>query len=207
MYLDWTGGTDICLDSEPTLAADDSGTNCRLVIIAGVTEVWQLVSSNHVDDPPNGWIRPLDYSDGTNQKVWMRTACFGTGSGGGQRFIQVVVQQDTPAYSIVTSTGLIANSGNLAHYGRVVGMTEIGVLNGTVVNVIDDLDVTNNAWAWSPGTYLYLNGSTISATPPSSGFSQRVATASNANIIIMGPTNANASRIGSRNSSIVSRRA
>jgi len=109
----------------------------------------------------------------------------GGGGGGGPDTLDVQVAQDTPAYSLVTANGLLADSANIAHYGKVIGMTPIFVANGQIAQLLDDDEVTNGAWAWSPGTKLFLNGTVISATPPSSGFSQMVAVARNANIIIV----------------------
>lgn len=102
------------------------------------------------------------------------------------RFVQVVVLQDTPAYSILTTSGFIADSSNMVYFGRVLGMVETFYPNGSMANVITDLDITNNTWSWSPNSRLYLNGTSISASPPVTGFSQRVAVAINANIISMG---------------------
>lgn len=84
IYLDRTGGTDVDLDNEPTMGADDSGTNCRIVALNNTTaEIWQLIASTHVHDPTNGWVRPLDYDNDINPKVWKRLFAFSTGSGGG----------------------------------------------------------------------------------------------------------------------------
>lgn len=84
IYLHRTGGTSVDLDSEPTFSADTGGTNCRIVAIDNNTaEVWQLIASDHANDPVNGWVRPLDYGTGLNEKVWKRLLCFSTGGGGG----------------------------------------------------------------------------------------------------------------------------
>src|SRR6266481_5997531 len=129
------------------------------------------VSSNNVGSGG----KPLDFSGVTVS---------GVGGGGGGTF-DIQVAQDTAAYSLVTITGLIANSSTTAHYGKVVGMATQFVANGQIAHLVDDAEVTNGAWAWSPGTKLFLNGTSISATPPSSGFSQMVAAARSATTIVV----------------------
>jgi hypothetical protein len=88
IYLGRTGGTETDLDSEPTTSAT-TDTNCRLVALNNNTaEIWQLVVGTHPNDPNNGWVRPLDYGDSINEKVWKRLFCFGTGgTGGGIDFV------------------------------------------------------------------------------------------------------------------------
>lgn len=84
IYTGWVGGAQTDLDSEPTFGADDGGTNVRIVAINNTTaEVWQLMPGDEATDPPNGWIRPLDWQLSLNEKVWHRLLCFGTGGGTG----------------------------------------------------------------------------------------------------------------------------
>lgn len=90
-----------------------------------------------------------------------------------------------PAFSLATANGEVANSANLSHFNKVIGMVIEDVADGEIGFATVDGEVTNNAWAWSPGSKLFLNGTTISLTAPSTGFSQLVAVARNANIIIM----------------------
>jgi hypothetical protein len=89
IYLGRTGGSTTDLDSERTYGADTSGTNCRIVALNNsIAEVWQLMAGTQPSDPTNGWVRPLDFGLSTNEKVWHRLFCFGTGgSGGGINFV------------------------------------------------------------------------------------------------------------------------
>jgi hypothetical protein len=59
------------------------------------------------------------------------------------------------------------------------------VSSGAIATAMVDDEVVNLAWGWSPGSKLFLNGTTISVSPPTVGFSQMVAVARNANTIIM----------------------
>jgi hypothetical protein len=90
-----------------------------------------------------------------------------------------------PAFSLATAEGEVADSTDLAHFNKVIGMVIEDVPNGFVGNATVDSEVTNPAWAWSPGSKLFLNGIAISLTPPITGFSQMVAVARNSQTIIM----------------------
>lgn len=99
--------------------------------------------------------------------------------------IEFLATEDIPAFSLATAHGKIADSNNLLHFNKVIGMTIIDIANGAIGYATVDGEITNLSWAWSPGSKFFLNGTTISLTAPSSGFSQMVAIARNPNIIIM----------------------
>jgi|SRR5215475_562648 len=87
IYLNTVGGTRTDLDSEPTTGSPDDGTELRFVVSGNLTLIpYQLVASNHAHAPPD-WIRPLDYSDTNNAKVWKRIQCYGAGGAGGVALI------------------------------------------------------------------------------------------------------------------------
>jgi len=98
---------------------------------------------------------------------------------------QAVAAVNLSAFDIVTVDGFKADSGTPAHYGKVVGITRSAVSTGFVADVIYYGEVTNGSWSWTAGQKLFLNGSTLSTTPPSSGFIQMVAIAKNNNTIVM----------------------
>jgi len=106
-------------------------------------------------------------------------------SSGGLETIDVVAAEDLPAFTMVTVNGNIADSSNVTHYGKVVGITLASVVSGSLAGLIDDEEVTNLSWSWVAGQKLFLNGTALSITPPSSGFCQMVAVARNNNTIIM----------------------
>lgn len=93
--------------------------------------------------------------------------------------------EDIPAFSLATAHGKLADSNNVLHFGKVIGMVVEDVLTGFVGSATVDGEVTNPLWAWAPGNKFYLNGTIISLTPASVGFSQMVAVARNAQTIIM----------------------
>lgn len=90
-----------------------------------------------------------------------------------------------PAFSVVTSNGRVADSDDLTHFNRVIGMTIEEVPNGFVGWATVDGEVTNPVWDWAPQSKLFLNGSVLSVASPLIGFSQMVAIARNADTIIM----------------------
>lgn len=90
-----------------------------------------------------------------------------------------------PAFSLATATGEVADSNELNHRNRIIGMVMEDVANGFVGQANVDGEVTNPAWVWSPGTNLFLNGTIISVTAPTVGFSQLVAVARTSDTIIM----------------------
>jgi hypothetical protein len=84
IYTGLTGGGILNLDGEPTYPLTTDGTVARFVIESEtVVSLWQLVASTHVDDPTNGWKRPLDYEATENAKVWKRIQFYSAGGGGG----------------------------------------------------------------------------------------------------------------------------
>ena len=99
--------------------------------------------------------------------------------------IEVVAAAHLPAFTMVTATGERADSGNPAHYGKVVGITQVEVLSGFIATLVTDTEVTNPSWSWSPGDVLFLNGTSISTTPPASGFIQIIGVARTATTIIV----------------------
>ena len=148
IYLNRTGGTDTDLDGERTQGADTSGQNCRLVALFNNTaEIWQLIASDHVDDPNNGWVRPLDYALGYNEKVWKRLFCFSTGGGGGSFSL---VFNETPSGAI---------NGSNQIFQTVQPFTQLAVfLNGLRQRAPQDYTISNI------NTFIMVNAPPIGDT-------------------------------------------
>lgn len=89
-----------------------------------------------------------------------------------------------PAYSIVTSRGEVADSTDIFDYDRVIGISPLAVGNGFIGQAVADGEVTNPSWSWSPNDKLFLNGTSISTTPPASGFCQLLGVARTATTVI-----------------------
>jgi hypothetical protein len=81
------------------------------------------------------------------------------------------------------STGSVADSSNLAHYGKVSGVSLETILNGFSGAIAVVGEVQNLGWSWSPGDSIFLNGSGLSPIPPAVGFSQKIGTVKNSTTI------------------------
>jgi hypothetical protein len=90
----------------------------------------------------------------------------------------VLATEDLPAYTVITSAGVVANSATVNHRGKVIGITRAAIANGFTGNYASDgFEIENPAWAWTAGDILYLNGTSLSTVSPSTGFTQKIATA------------------------------
>lgn len=89
---------------------------------------------------------------------------------------------DIPAFSLVTANGQIADSTNLFHFGHVVGLSTTLTLNGFIDTVVTEGEVTG-PWTWTNNDKIFLNGTSLSTTPPTTGFSQFIAIARSNNTI------------------------
>lgn len=139
-------------------------------------------------DTISGTIDLVERGDGsgTNPNLFLAS----DGNGGWELRIpeeplEFLAAEAIPPFSLATAQGNIADSNNFAHYNKVIGMVDVAVPNGTIGYAKDDSEVTNLSWAWSPGSKLFLNGTTLSVTPPTTGFSQLIAVARTPQIIIM----------------------
>lgn len=90
---------------------------------------------------------------------------------------QIVMDEDGPEFSIVTVDGKIADSNNIAAVGRVAGVSMAAFLTGFPSDIVFHGLIDNPLWNWNEGDVLFLNGTSLSTTQPSSGFSQIIGTA------------------------------
>lgn len=98
---------------------------------------------------------------------------------------EIVAAEDLPALCLVTAGGEVADSDNPFHFNHVLGilMTPASVDNVAVVVV--EGEVTDLTWDWGPNLKLFLNGITLSTTPPATGFSQLVGLTRNSHTIFI----------------------
>ncbi len=97
----------------------------------------------------------------------------------------VLAAVNIPAYAVVTVDGNLADSSNAAHFGRVEGIAIAAINTGFIGTVEIEGEIVNSGWSWSPNTKLFLNGTVLSASAPTTGFAQMVAVAKNAMTIII----------------------
>lgn len=100
----------------------------------------------------------------------------------------VVAAEDLTAFSVVTSTGEIADSGTIAHIGKIIGINPALIATGFSGDVTSIGEVENLSWTWVAGDRLFLNGTSLSTTPPGSGFIYLVGTAKNSTTIYVAPS-------------------
>lgn len=94
--------------------------------------------------------------------------------GAGPQIVSVVAVDTIAEFDPVTILGNKADSGNSAHLGKVIGLSQAATAIGFVASVIVEGLAINGAWSWTPGAPIFLNGTTLSQTAPSTGFVQEI---------------------------------
>lgn len=107
-----------------------------------------------------------------------------------QIYVNFTAAVDLAAYDPVTNNGELADSDNLAHNGRVVGVVKAATFTGAIGLAIIEGTIIDPSWVWAPNTKLFLNGTTLSATAPTTGFSQMLAVARTDMEILIQPKHA-----------------
>ena len=118
----------------------------------------------------------IRYSDGTERII-----------GPSEVLVPFLAAVNLTQYQPVTVDGLLANSATLAHKNKVIGLVWATVASGFSGNALLEGEMTNPLWTWTAGSPLYLNGTTLSQTPPTTGFLQRIAVARTDMTIIIQP--------------------
>ncbi len=93
------------------------------------------------------------------------------GGGGSGNITTITATEDILAYDLITSDGKKADSGNIAHKDKIIGIALADISNGFSGDVQLFGELENSNWNWSVG-YLFLNGTSISQTAPETGFSK-----------------------------------
>ncbi len=89
----------------------------------------------------------------------------------------VLAAQTIAKYDVVTGNGFKADSSNLTHFDKVVGISFDNTILGFWFDVITDGIIENPLWTWSIGNIIYLNGTSLSIIPPTTGFVQKIGVA------------------------------
>lgn len=88
-----------------------------------------------------------------------------------------VATENITAFDVVTSDGRVGNSGDVTQQDTVIGIAIADCLIGAPGKVVAFGEITNPAWTWTVGDVIFLNGTSLSTTPPSVGYSQEIGTA------------------------------
>lgn len=103
-------------------------------------------------------------------------ATWNTTSSGGE-LISYLAATSITAFKVVTSTGQIADSDAVLQRNKIIGISTTNVLSGFTGKAKGFGSIINPAWMWSIGDKIYLNGTSLSTTAPSTGYSQLIGTA------------------------------
>ena len=99
--------------------------------------------------------------------------------------LTIVANESIPQFQLMTSTGYIADSSNLAHINRVSGISINAITQNTSGEVLAYGKITNTNWNFTTGNILFLNGTAISETAPTSGFICQIGKVVNSNTILI----------------------
>lgn len=100
--------------------------------------------------------------------------------------VEFIAQENIAAFDVVTIDGFKARSANASHRSKVLGISRTAVNTGFTGIAINEGEISNPAWAWTISQNLFLNGvGQLSATPPSSAFSQIIGRATGANKMLV----------------------
>lgn len=121
------------------------------------------------------------------EEEWLESLQGEPGSGGepSPDEAEIVATENLPALSFVTAGGQVANSSNTSHFGRVVGITMEAILSGFVATLFVEGEVTDLSWSWTANQKLFLNGTTLSTVPATTGFSQLVGITRNSSTVFI----------------------
>jgi hypothetical protein len=89
---------------------------------------------------------------------------------------EVTVSENILAFDPINSDGTKANSAIVGKRGQLIGLALANINNGLSGNAVLFGEITNPAWSFVAGNIVYLNGTTVSTTPPSTGFIQKIGT-------------------------------
>jgi len=109
----------------------------------------------------------------------------GSDEAGTQR-VEVTANQDILPGDVVSTTGRVCDSSDPSSFrGRVLGVADVTILNSFVGKVVSSGIATNPDWAWTGNADIFLNGTSLSETPPSSGFLVRIGTATGPTTVLV----------------------
>ena len=104
-------------------------------------------------------------------------ASWGTVVGGGSSttLTQVITVTATISQGqVVNSDGSKGDSTATTKRNKAIGIADANITSGFSGNIITDGVITYGSWSWTAGDILYLNGTSLSTTAPSTGFVQKI---------------------------------
>lgn len=99
--------------------------------------------------------------------------------------IDFVAAETIPAFEVVTADGHRADSSNLLHRLKVIGISTTALNSGFAGEAISCGEIINPSWAWVIGDRVYVNGTSLSTVPPTSVWSQEIGIAVRADTLMV----------------------
>ncbi len=98
----------------------------------------------------------------------------------GRSVVDFVATTTVQAYKPVTGDGQQGDSTMAGHRGKIIGLAWENVASGFPGKAITSGQITNPAWSWVSGDRIFLNGTSLDRTPPTTGdFLQQIGVAIN----------------------------
>lgn len=98
--------------------------------------------------------------------------------------VEVIASESISKYQLVTVDGTVADSSNLGDITKIVGVSLEDADSGDTIMVQTFGEIVDNSWSWSSGP-LFLNSTSLSQTPPTSGFLLFVGIAQNTHKVLI----------------------
>lgn len=105
------------------------------------------------------------------------------GDPGDGTVVTIVAGENISKYDPVTGNGRVADSSNLGHRNKIVGLADENINNGFSGQVRTGGKITNPLWSWVAGDRIFLNGSSLSTVAPSTGFSVQIGVAASSDTV------------------------
>jgi hypothetical protein len=87
-------------------------------------------------------------------------------------YVRVKCQEEVVGYCVMTNDGRRADSSNIEHFNRAAGVCTEHGHPGIAIHAVYYGIVSNSIWNWTPNSEIFLNGTELSMTPPSTGWIQ-----------------------------------
>lgn len=84
--------------------------------------------------------------------------------------IEIVANENISSFKVITIDGYNADSSDVTQRAKIAGITLETINTGFSGQVKARGEITNPSWSFTAGSPIFLNGTSISHTPPSSGY-------------------------------------
>lgn len=86
-------------------------------------------------------------------------------------YVDYIATEIISKFDVVTADGKVANSSLYNQRNKIIGISITDTNIGFAGQAIGYGEIQNSAWTWLIGDKIFLNGTALSTTPASSGFS------------------------------------